>query len=247
MDEFELTQQEIIAIINSDDKPSEKKEKLEHYHDSDIASIFPLISTSERTALYKILGKQRTSDVFTCLDDVSEYVEELGSETVADLLELMDADDAIDVLEERDEEDKKEIVELMEEEAAEDVKLISSFDDDLIGSKMTTNYSIVRRHNSIKEAMRHLIEYAKANDNIMIIFVRDENNKFYGSIDLKDLIIAREGTDLESLIHTQYPYVHATDTVDDCINDIKEYDMDLFPDLNEADELIGVITKGDIV
>ena len=39
------------------------------------------------------------SEVFTYIDDVSEYLEELPLEQAADVLENMDADDAVDALE----------------------------------------------------------------------------------------------------------------------------------------------------
>ena len=55
--------------------------------------------------------------------------------------------------------------------------------------------------------MRELIEQAGENDNISTIYVIDDEDKFYGAIDLKDLIIAREYTDLEDLISHSYPYV----------------------------------------
>lgn len=35
------------------------------------------------------------------------------------------------------------------------------------------------------------------NDNISTVYVLDENDKFYGAIDLKDLIVARQQDNLE--------------------------------------------------
>ena len=239
--------QELLSLIRSKSKPSYIKEELENYHDSDIAEVICYLTEEERKKLYRILGKERVSNVFTYLENVEDYIAELENETAADLIELMDADDALDVLQELEEEDKKQITSLMEKDALEDVRLLASFEDDQIGSKMTTNYIIVKKNDTIKSAMKHLIKYSKDNDNIYSLFVKDENGKFYGSIDLKDLIRAREDDDLEDIIHTQYPYVYSTELIEECINDLKDASLDLYPVLNEKDELIGVITQDDLV
>ena len=247
MEDIQEEIQELLSLIRSKSKPSYIKEELENYHDSDIAEVICYLTEEERKKLYRILGKERVSNVFTYLENVEDYIAELENETAADLIELMDADDALDVLQELEEEDKKQITSLMEKDALEDVRLLASFEDDQIGSKMTTNYIIVKKNDTIKSAMKHLIKYSKENDNIYTLFVKDENGKFYGSIDLKDLIRAREDDNLEDIIHTQYPYVYSTELIEDCINDLKDASLDLYPVLNEKDELIGVITQDDLV
>ena len=247
MEDIQEEMQELLSLIRSKSKPSYIKEELENYHDSDIAEVICYLTEEERKKLYRILGKERVSNVFTYLENVEDYIAELENETAADLIELMDADDALDVLQELEEEDKKQITSLMEKDALEDVRLLASFEDNQIGSKMTTNYIIVKKNDTIKSAMKHLIKYSKENDNIYTLFVKDENGKFYGSIDLKDLIRAREDDNLEDIIHTQYPYVYSTELIEDCINDLKDASLDLYPVLNEKDELIGVITQDDLV
>lgn len=57
--------------------------------------------------------------------------------------------------------------------------------------------------------MRELVSQAGKNDNISTIYVSDSSGVFYGAIDLKDLIIAREYVQLESLIATSYPFLNA--------------------------------------
>lgn len=57
--------------------------------------------------------------------------------------------------------------------------------------------------------MHELIKQAGDNDNISTIYVVDENGKFSGAIDLKDLIIARQSDTLDSIIIYSYPYFYA--------------------------------------
>lgn len=67
-----------------------------------------------------------------------------------------------------------------------------------------------------------------------------------GAIDLKDLIIARESTRLESITMTSYPYVYASEQIKDCIERIKDYSEDSIPVLDSENKLRGVLISQDI-
>ena len=75
----------------------------------------------------------------------------------------------------------------------------------------------------MKQAMSQLVRQAGENDNIMTIYVVDPDECFAGAIDLKDLITAREGMNLESIIAHSYPYVLEHEKIDDCIDTIKDH------------------------
>ena len=128
-----------------------------------------------------------------------------------------------------------------------DIEVIASFDEDEIGSRMTTNCIIIRENLTVKQAMSSLIGQAAKNDNISTLFVVTEGQKFYGAIDLKDLIIARQDHSLEELIVTSYPYVYAEQEIDDCIEDLKDYSEDSIPVLDNDNRLLGVITSASII
>ena len=95
--------------------------------------------------------------------------------------------------------------------------------------------------------MSALIDQASRNDNIYTIFVVEEDKTFYGALDLKELIIARQNADMEDLIMTSYPYVYANETVDDCIEKLKDYSENSIPVLDNNNHLLGVITSQNII
>ena len=239
--------EELLSIVKSNLKNSEIKERLSEYHDYDIAGIIPMLEPSERKKLYRILGDEAVSDIFAYLEGVEEYITELDNEKAADIIEEMDADDAIDVLDELPEDKKEDIISLIEPEAQADIKLIDSYDDEQIGSRMTTNYISIKKSSTVKQAMRSLVKQAADNDNISTIYTVNDDDSFYGAIELRDLVVAREGTPLEDIIVTNYPYVYALETVAECIEQLKDYSEDSIPVLNKENVLIGVITASDIV
>ena len=95
--------------------------------------------------------------------------------------------------------------------------------------------------------MRELIQQAGENDNISTLYVTDDDGKFYGAIDLKDLIIARENDELSALISESYPYLMDHDKISDSIENIKDYAEDSLPVLNNEKEILGIITAQDVI
>ena len=238
---------ELTALVKSDKSIAELKEELSNYHANDIANVLPSLNAAERKKLYVALGAEECSDVFSYLDDPDEYINELSAKKAADIVENMDADDAVDLLGELDEEKKKQIIGLMDEDAASDVKLIAQYDEDEIGSAMTTNFISINKGLTVKQAMRAVIKQAAENDNISTVYVTEENNVFYGAIDLRDLVIARSDTPLEKIISTSYPYLYANDLISECLEKIKEYAEDSLPVLDSDNRLIGALTSSDVV
>nr|WP_302630282.1 magnesium transporter [uncultured Eubacterium sp.] len=240
-------EEELIKIIRSDAPTEEKLERLDDYHENDIASALKFLDPEERRKLYSMLGVDKVSDIFSYIDDPADYIEELEPEIAAKILGNMEADDAVDILEELEDETSNELIELIDDEAMKDIDLIQSYDDDEIGSKMTTNYVSLTLGLTIKQAMKSLVKQAADNDNIATLYVKKEDGTFYGAIDLTDLIVAREYVDLETLVTTSYPYVHDHETVDDCIEELKDYSEDSIPVLDNNMHILGVITSQDLL
>ena len=238
---------EIVSIIRSGLPDEEIIEKLHDYHDNDIARSLETLTKEERIHLYNILDPEWVSEIFTFIEEPEDYIEEIGIDKLAAVINEMDSDDAVDLLEEIDESVKEKLRPILHEDVKADIQLIHSYDDEEIGSLMTTNYICMKKTLNIRQAMRELIVQAGENDNISTLYVVDENNKFSGAIDLKDLIIARENDDLDDLISYSYPYLLDCEKISDCIEKIKDYAEDSLPVLNDKKEIIGILTAQDVI
>lgn len=238
---------EIIKIIRSTTSPKVTREKLDDYHANDIADVLEKLTVVERKKLYNILNMDMISDVFECIDDVSPYLEEMDIRKAVEIISNLEADTAVAALRGLDKVRRSVIIDLMDQESKKDIMLIASFDDDEIGSRMTTNCIVIRENLTVKEAMRSLVKQAAENDNISKIYVADESNTFCGAIDLKDLIIAREGTRLDDMIVTSYPYVYGHESISECIEILKDYSEDSIPVLDNNNKILGVITAQNII
>lgn len=237
---------EIAKWMQSDRPVAEVREELLNYHDRDIAFAIESLDGAARKKAFQILDEERLADVFSYFKDPLEYMDEIGMERFAAIVSDMDSDDAVDVLEELDDATRKRLAPLLQADARKAIRLIRSYDEDEIGSQMTTNFVRISQGISVKQATRSLILQADKNDNINTIYVSDGERHYVGAIDLKDLITAREYDDLEDIIVSSYPYVFAEEKIDACVDKIKEYAEDSIPVLDEERRIVGVITATDI-
>ena len=70
--------EELEALISSSLSEKELEDRLSDYHDNDIAEILEKLAPQERLRLYRILGVDRTAEIFAYLDDAGPYMEELS-------------------------------------------------------------------------------------------------------------------------------------------------------------------------
>ena len=239
--------EDIVSIIRSGLGREQLIEKLSDYHEKDIAQSFVFLTREERKALYDTLGAEWISNIFSYIEEPQAYIEELGIDKLAEVINEMDSDDAVDLLEDIDESVKAKLRPILDEDVKADIRLIHSYDEDEIGSLITTNFVCISKDLSIRQAMRELVRQAGENDNISTIYVVDASDTFCGAIDLKDLIVAREHDELDDLISYSYPYLLDHEKIADSIEKIKDYAEDSLPVLNSKRELIGILTAQDVI
>ena len=235
--------QEILDIIHSGLPQAELAEKLSDYHENDLADALADLTAEERRNAVRHPGRGAGGRDLSYLDDAEPYLKELPSRkrprrssptwtrtTLWMLWTTWTKTDKEKIVHQMDKVDK---------DAADDVKLLLSYDEDEIGSCMTTNYICIRKDMTIRQAMSELVKQAGENDNISTLYVVDENEHFYGAIDLKDLIVARADDSLEKLIARSYPYVTDHEKISDSIDRIVDYAERSLPVLNESRQAAG--------
>ena len=240
---------EIIKIIKGNYSPRAAQNKLEGYHGNDVAGAMDALSVSERKKLYRICTAEMLAETFEHLDEdeAGAYLDEMDIQKAAAVVSNLEADTATYILREIERQKRGLIIDALPMDIRKDIALVASFDEDEIGSRMTTNCIVIRENLTIKQAMDELVSQAEENDNISTIFVTDSDGEFYGAIDLKELIIARHGTDLDNLVQTSFPYVYGHEAIDDCIEKLKDYSEDSVPVLDDSNRFLGVITSQSLV
>ena len=240
---------EIVKIIQRDDTPKTILSRLEDYHGNDIADAIQTLTLGERKKFYRVCNVDMLADVFEYLEaeQAGVYLNEMEIKKAVAIVAKLDTDTALKTLRAIEKEKRTLMIDMLPDDIQKEIRIIASFDEDEIGSRMTTNCIVIHEGMTIKQAMNELVRQAEENDNIATLFVVDEGNEFCGAIDLKDLITARSSTALDSLIASSFPYVYASEQVADCIEKLKDYSESIIPVLDDSNKLLGVITSQNII
>lgn len=238
---------EIVAIIKNEIRKDDLQESLHDYHENDIAQSLDYLTKEERMSFYDKLDAKQIADIFSYIETPERYISEFSIDKLAKIINEMDSDDAVDLLDHLSESMKKQLQPILNEEVKADIHLIHSYTEDEIGSLITNNYVKISKDLSIPQTMDELIKQAGENDNISTLYVVDQENKFSGAIDLKDLIVARKYHTLDDIIIYSYPYLLDHEHISESIEKIKDYAEDSLPVLNDKKEIIGILTAQDVI
>ena len=242
-------EREIIGIITGNLAPKTVQQRLDGYHGNDIASVLEDLDSNSRRKLFRICKATMVAEILEYADEdkAGEYINEMDLGKAAAVMGELETDTAAALLHTIDRDKRTLIIDALRPDIRDEIRLVASFDEDEIGSHLTTNFIEITDGLTIKQAMSELIRQAKQNDNISTIFVTDEEGGFCGAIDIKDLIIARSDDDLKDIIVTSFPYLYANETIDDCIEKLKSWSEDSIPVLDNSNRLIGIITSQSVI
>lgn len=238
---------EIIKLLDEENDLEVLKSALLNYHENDIAQALDEMTLEQRRKIYICLDDEVLADVLEYSANTNQYIEELDKDRIHGVLKHLETSMTVDYLDDVENTLRNEIISKMDEEHREEYELLSEYDEEQIGSIMTTNYISIKKGITIKQAMKELVKQAADNDNISTIYVIDEEEKLVAALDLHDLIIARSEDSLEDLIKTSYPYVYASEKIEESISRIIDYSEDSIPVLNSENILLGVITSSDFM
>jgi len=149
---------ETIDIGHAGIKLSKAYSKLETLHVSDLADILEDMDNKMQAEVFSSLDDEKAADVLEELETETQLtvLESLSAEKIADLLEMMPADEAADILDEMGEEKAEELLSKMESDASEEVRELMEYEDNEVGSIMTTDYIAYKISMSVNEIIKEI-------------------------------------------------------------------------------------------
>ena len=156
-------------------------------------------------------------------------------------------DEIRNLLDDVDSKEVQKILSLLNVAKRQKMIRMLAYDEDVAASIMNTDFIVIDEKTSIADATQNLIKSVKDSDFIDEIFVVDNNKNYVGSIELKKLIAARKGDDIDKIIERNQTVIYEHDSIYSAIKKLRDYDDTVMPVVNEQQHLIGIITADDIL
>jgi len=240
---------EAIGFDHAGIRLNKETSNLDRLHPSDLADILEDMDRNTRVQVFSSLDSEKAADVLEEMEsDVREnLLDSMPVEQIADLLEIMPADEVADILDEVSEEKAEEILNEMENEASDEVRELMEYEDDEVGSLMTTDYVAFNGHNTVDETLKILREVKPESDVIYYLYVISDEGKLEGIVSLRDIVIAQPETHLENIMKTDMVYVHDEDRIESLGDIVAKYNLLAVPVVDANNLMLGMVIINDIM
>nr|WP_231372706.1 magnesium transporter [Aureivirga sp. CE67] len=250
--QFELTKEIIREIKDNIAKQHQKAilEVLRDIHPADIADIIDELNLEEAVYIFKIVDKEKKSDVLTELDEDSreKVLNALSSKEIAEEIDDLETDDAADIIAELTDDKKEEVISQIEDtDHAKDIVDLLRYPEDTAGGLMGKELVKVNENWSMLRCVKEMRDQAQEIDIVHTVYVVDEENVLKGILSLKSMLTTSTKTPVKEIYNDNIIYVKTNEKDEEVAKIMQKYDLIVVPVVDELGHLVGKITIDDIV
>ena len=214
---------------------------------ADIALLLEEMGEEVMPLLYRLLPKEPAAEVFVELDtdsqemlingfsnsELTEVLEELYLDDVADIVEEMPASVVIRILDRATPEMRKSINDILK------------YPEDSAGSIMTMEFLSLKKAMTVSDAFKRIRRIGGDMETINMLYVTDSRRKLLGVLSVRDLLLADEEDLIEDLMDPNVIFATTTDDKEDVAQALSKYDFLAMPIVDMENRLVGIVTVDD--
>ncbi|WP_315071506.1 magnesium transporter MgtE N-terminal domain-containing protein [uncultured Clostridium sp.] len=237
------------SFASKDISLSKSYNKLHTLHPSDLADIIEDFDANTGAIIFSGLDTSKAADV---LEELEEDVQvnllrTLSTDKAADILEEMPADEAADVLDGLQEDKAEELLSNMEKEASDEIRELMEYEDNLVGSIMTTDFISCPIDYTVADVINDIRSADEEIEQFYYIYVVNDVNKLMGVVSLRELIISPLDKKIEEFMSKKVIYMRDEEKIRYLAKNIIKYNLFAMPVVDEQMHLIGSVSLIDIV
>ena len=248
MSEIQVSELLINAIKNK--KVNVLRELFETIPTIDIAEILDDVEDISLLLYpFRVISSEYTGELFAELstEQQEKIINAFSDKDLIKLLEESYADDIVDSLQDLPANIVSRVLRVAPSDLRKDINQLLNYAENTAGSIMTTEFLEMKNTVTVKEAIELIREKGKDAETVYTIFVRDSKRNFVGTVNLDDLIFAKDNETLEDIMDRDFVSCHVNDDQEDVANMFKRYDLTAMAVLNKEDKIVGIITIDDVV
>lgn len=224
--------------------------EFENAHPADGADLLEDMSLEDQLAVLKKLDMSDAADFISEMEkhDRAVLMRALAPDHAADILEEMSPDDAADVLEDLDSAHQQVLLDRVETEDAQEIETLMTFDPETAGGVMNTEVTVLDQHLTADQAIALIRRAAEESEIPYYGYVVDEGEHLLGVVSLRNLMLARPGKPLASILETQQLITAPYDTdQEEVAHLLRHYNFLALPIVDHEGRLLGVVTHDDVI
>jgi magnesium transporter len=216
-------------------------------HPVDVARALSELDLSEVWTVLEVCEPRLRAEIFTHLtvDIQSGLSETLPRDDLALLVSEMPPDERVDLIQRLPAPRREAVLGAMARAEREDVLKLASYPEGTVGAVMTSDYVSLTPGLTTGAAIDKLRLEAPNKETIYTAYVVDGLRRLVGLVSLKDLILARPGTQVADIAHREVISARVADDQEDAARKIQRYGLIALPVTNGDGVLVGIVTHDD--
>ncbi len=225
------------------------RQMLADLHPADIADIISQFSHKEGATFFSDLDVDVAAEALSELKPETQVdiISEMDTDKAADIIEEMPPDEAADILSDLPVDKAKEILESIEKEEAEDIQELLSHEEDTAGGLMTNVFIAYPPETTVRKAIENFKRDAEVFETVYYIYVMDTNEKLFGVVSLRDMILADLDAKLSDIMATKLKTVTPETDEMEVAGIISKYNLLAIPVIDTEGFILGIVTIDDII
>ena len=244
----EISPDDLLALIKAKDRAG-LLDVFEKVPTIDIAEAANDFEPSDLIAVFRLVKPEYTADFFDGLsqDTKENLIKAMTDRELVVLINNQSADDIADTVSEMPANLASRVLKAADKEMRADLNTLLNYKESTAGALMTTEYLEFLNSMTVKNAIAEIRAKGKDAETIYTIFVRNKSRQFVGTVNLDDLIFAKEDETLEEIMNIDLVYCYTSTDQEEVAQMFRRYDLNAMAVLNEDRRLVGVITVDDAV
>jgi len=244
-----ILKQWVLSAINNRNA-KELKEIFETIPNIDIAEAISDVEDPKLLLyIFRVVGSEYSADFFSELSQEQQEIV-IGAFSDKELIALISdsyADDIVDTIEDMPANLVSRVLKACPKDLRGDVNRLLNYKENTAGSVMTTEYIQMREDVTVKDAIKTIRVKGRDAETVYTIFVRDSRRTLIGTVDLDDLIFAKEDELLSDIMNKDFVSCNVNDDQEDVAKMFKRYDLTAMAVTNNEQKIVGIITIDDVV
>jgi magnesium transporter len=238
-----------IDFSNLNIKLSKSYSKLHMLHPSDLADIIEDLGKKTSMTVFSSLDEEKAADVLEELETHAQVhiLENLPVDKAADVLEKMPADEVADILDELEDDRAESLLKEMEVESSREVRGLLEYDDNLVGSIMTTDILSFGETATIEQVLSELRVKKPESAELYSMFVIESNDELIGTFNLRDLVVAEPNLKVSQIMKSEPVFLLDIQRLRAIAEIVSKYNLLAVPVVNSEHKLVGMVVIDDIL
>ena len=214
---------------------------------ADIAQLLEEMGEESMPLLYRLLPKEPAAEVFVELDSDSQemLINGFSNSELTEVLEELYLDDVADIVEEMPASVVIRILDRATPEMRKSINDILKYPEDSAGSIMTMEFLSLKKAMTVSDAFKRIRRIGGEMETINMLYVTDSRRKLLGVLSVRDLLLADEEDLIEDLMDPNVIFATTTDDKEDVAQALSKYDFLAMPIVDKENRLVGIVTVDD--